>query len=178
MLDPTQRLKLPTPSNQRLLDVLFVWVHLEGKHGQGGDPHTPEESRNENGLDLPPKLLAIVIDASAYDPEFGLIASIVLGLVETESAPVSLVHRKYDKARPEYCPQPAMKNNASTTSSKRLRYGGSILQRVGDQPLGKEILSPLNLLLELSLQEVKQSVEVFPLQGPRPEGPPFSPEFI
>ena len=120
MLDPTQRLKLPAPSNQRLRDVFFVWVHLEGKHGQGGDPHTPEESRNGNSLELPPKLLAIVIDASTHDPEFGLIASIVLGLVETESAPVSLVHGKYGAARLEYRPQPAMKNNASATSSKTI----------------------------------------------------------
>ena len=90
--------------------MFFVWVHLEGKHGQGGDPHTPDESRNGNGLDLPPKLLAIVIDASAYDPESGWIVTVVLGFVETESAPVSLVHREHDAARLEYRPQPAMQN--------------------------------------------------------------------
>ena len=110
MLDPAQRLKLLTPSNQRLLDMFFVWVHLEGKHGQGGDPHTPGEIRNGNGLDLPPKLLAIVIDASACGLESGSIAIVVLCLVEMESAPVSSVHRKYDAARLEYRPQPAMQN--------------------------------------------------------------------
>ena len=118
MLDPAQRLKLLTPSNQRLLDMFFVWVHLERKHSQGGDPHTPDESRNANGLDLPPKFLAIVIDASACDPEFGLIATVVVGLVETESAPVSLVHRKYDAAGFEYRPQPAMQNKCVSNAQQ------------------------------------------------------------